>query len=242
MRSTLELGSLAVTTASYIAATSPATLVLTAGQSIESPNGRYRLVMQTDGNLVVYGPSGAQWATGTSVPHSYAAVQGDGNFVVYDRTDGSARWASRTSGLYPRLAMQDDGNLILYAGSGAGLWDTKGWTGGTGVLAPAVKTTVGSLASGQRVYSPNAAYVVVMQGDGNLVEYDGSGRPRWASNTVVAGSRLVAQGDGNLVVYTPQGRGVWTSNTYGNPGAFAMLGNDGALAIYRTDGVRIWTA
>lgn len=36
---------------------------LTQGQSIKSLNGKYTLILQQDHNLVLYGPSGALWAT-----------------------------------------------------------------------------------------------------------------------------------------------------------------------------------
>jgi hypothetical protein len=45
-----------------------------------------RLVMQDDGNLVMYGPNGAAFATGTNAGENRGAVlevQDDGNIVVY---------------------------------------------------------------------------------------------------------------------------------------------------------------
>lgn len=55
------------------------------GDRIWSPNAEYELWMQeTDGNLVLYGPDGAEWASGTSTgERNYAYMQHDGNFVVY---------------------------------------------------------------------------------------------------------------------------------------------------------------
>jgi hypothetical protein len=60
--------------------------------------GRTRLVMQYDGNLVLYPPRGrACWDTATVGLGEYAVYQDDGNFVVYG--GGRARWASNTVGL-----------------------------------------------------------------------------------------------------------------------------------------------
>jgi hypothetical protein len=55
------------------------------------------LIMQGDGNLVLYNMMGAPiWSTGTvGYPGSYFAIQNDGNLVVYDAT-GQPRWASNT--------------------------------------------------------------------------------------------------------------------------------------------------
>lgn len=56
-----------------------------------------RLVMQEDGNLVVYTPQGVPiFATGTNGnPGAYLALQSDGNLVVYSGA-GQALWASNT--------------------------------------------------------------------------------------------------------------------------------------------------
>jgi hypothetical protein len=91
-------------------------------------NGSYRLVMQTDGNLVLYGPTGPLWATHTNSPAAANAVlvnQGDGNLVVYTADRRSALWASRTNGKGAgRLVMQSDGNVVLYNNTGQATWTT----------------------------------------------------------------------------------------------------------------------
>ncbi len=236
-----QLTTLGTQAARYLTTSSPASLTLSAGQTLDSPDGRYRLAMQVDGNLVVYGPSGAVWAAGSTMPASYFVVQGDGNAVVYDRTDGSPRWASNTSGTSSHLEMQNDGNLVLYAGSGAVLWDTKGYARHPTVMFDPTKTFVMALAPGQVATSPNQGYRLAMQPDGNLVEYGATGPALWATATFVAGSRLVQQGDGNLVVYSPENRPVWSSATFDNPGAFTVLTDLGKVTLYRMDGTVLLT-
>lgn len=57
--------------------------------------------------------------------------------------------------------------------------------------------------------------IVVMQGDGNLVWYDGT-KVLWKSNTAGNyGARLEMQADGNAVIYTPANKAIWSSNTKG---------------------------
>lgn len=98
---------------------------LTFGESLHiderlwSCNGEYNLVMQGDGNLVLYGPDGAAtWASDTDGSGAdRAAMQGDGNFVVYE--GDTAVWASDTdkpenSGA--RITVQDDGKLVMSKG------------------------------------------------------------------------------------------------------------------------------
>ncbi|MCB0588037.1 MAG: hypothetical protein KDD06_22285, partial [Phaeodactylibacter sp.] len=48
-----------------------------------------------DGNLVLYGPSGAVWASGTNSRCNRLAFQPDGNLVIYNNY--TAVWASSTA-------------------------------------------------------------------------------------------------------------------------------------------------
>jgi hypothetical protein len=90
-----------------------------------SNNGWFRLVMQGDGNLVIYRTMTGQalWASNTvGQPNNYAVMQGDGNFVVYT-AQGAAQWASGTNGRPGAwVVMQDDGNLVVYDASNHPLW------------------------------------------------------------------------------------------------------------------------
>ena len=96
------------------------------GQSLTSTNGRYRLLYQTDGNLVLYDDveRTATWSTATTgTSAGQALLQGDGNFVIYD-AQGVDRWATGTVGnANARLLVQNDGNLVLYRADGEAIWD-----------------------------------------------------------------------------------------------------------------------
>jgi len=48
------------------------------------------------------------------------------------------------------------------------------------------------------------------------------------------------QGDGNLVLYDTSGQPIWASGTQGNPGAFLAVQNDGNLVIFDSAGHSIW--
>ena len=139
---------------------------LTSNKYLVSDNKAFFLIMQSDGNLVVYkgsGPSdnkGALWSSGTSGKgESFAIMQSDGNFVIYKGSGPSdnkgALWNSKTFGKGESFAiMQDDGNFVVYKGSGpsdnkGALWNSK--TGGKGES------------------------FAIMQDDGNFVVYKGSG-------------------------------------------------------------------
>ncbi len=100
---------------------------LLVGQSLRSPNGHYSLLLQSDGNLVLYGPgggpTGAIWASYTN-SGARLAMQGDGNLVLYKSNNtfaGFASWTQAYPGAWAQL--QDDGNLVVYSpGAIARFW------------------------------------------------------------------------------------------------------------------------
>ena len=152
-----------------------------------------------------------------------------GNFVVYSSSN-TALWSSNTSGnpgAY--LSLADTGQLSVVLSSGVPLW------AGPGELVPGA-----SLSAGQSLSSPSGAYHLVMQGDGNLVEYNSSASSVWASSTNPNGSVAVMQGDGNFVVYSSSDAALWSSGTSGNPGAYLSLADTGLLSVVSTSGVPLW--
>ena len=87
------------------------------------------------------------------------------------------------------------------------------------------------LGLGQSISSPNGQYKLVLQGDGNLVELDGS-TTAWAAGTQSGRcSPAVMQGDGNFVVYNASNSPLWASNTSGNSGADLVLTDTGTLEV-----------
>jgi hypothetical protein len=128
----LFLIGLAITFFSVLAGTVHSPSLLSGGQldscdSLSSPNGRFVLSMQCDGNLVLIAPGDHPiWATNTGqFSGSVLQMQGDGNVVVYS-SDHVARWASGTSG-HPGsvLAVQNDGNVVVIAPGDHPIWATN---------------------------------------------------------------------------------------------------------------------
>lgn len=89
-----------------------------------------------------------------------------------------------------------------------------------------------------RVFAGGRA-VLAYQGDGNLVVYH-DGDPVWASMACAAPGTCQFQADGNLVCYDATGRPYWASGTHGVPGATLALQADGNVVIYAPDGRAIW--
>lgn len=98
---------------------------LARGESITSKNGAYKLILQDDGNLVLYARDHAVWSTGTDGENVVRAeVQTDGNFVLY--TPDKPVWASQTKGKKDvKLVLQDDRNLVLYEKGSRAVWSSK---------------------------------------------------------------------------------------------------------------------
>lgn len=125
------------------------------GGSLYSANGKYRLTLQDDGNLVLYNSSGhALWATNRA-NGDVLALQSDGNLVVYTSSH-KAIWASNTGDSHATyLVVQDDGNVVLYSGSGHAVWATN--TAGGQVQSPSSQTPApapGTHAERESIHHP----------------------------------------------------------------------------------------
>lgn len=227
---------------SYLRA--PATLA--SGQRIVSGNGNFDLIMQTDGNLVLYTRFGYPlWNTHTARnPGSRLAVQTDGNLVIYTPAN-RAIWQSRTRGRGGvLLTMQSDGNLVLYTAASRPVW----YTGTRQALGSAFNPSAGgslfsgaTMTGGTALVSPNGSYRAAMQTDGNFVVYGPSNRVLWTTRSSGwGGDRMVLQGDGNLVLYTSGGYPLWNARTRNSGAVELLMGNDGDLRLYTASGALRW--
>ncbi|KQQ18369.1 hypothetical protein ASF48_18350 [Rathayibacter sp. Leaf299] len=98
---------------------------LASGRGLRSADGGSEAAMQADGNLVVYSRGAVRWFTGTSAAGSRLVMQADGNAVVYSPANRPV-WQSATSGnAGARMVMQNDGNLVVYSSSGRPLWQSN---------------------------------------------------------------------------------------------------------------------
>jgi pimeloyl-ACP methyl ester carboxylesterase len=228
----------------------PGGSLLRPGQQIASPDGRYRLIFQTDGNLVIYRFDGAAvWWTGTvGISPGAASMQTDGNFVVYD-TANAARWHTHTFGNPGGyLSMQNNGAIVIYAANGARLWGSPVPPnevntppgGGSGTPSPDTLAAGARLYPGQAVQSLDRRFALTYQTDGNLVLYGPGGVPRWSTQAFSSPGYAEMQVDGNFVVYASNGTPVWASGTSGARGAALVVHNDGQVTIRTSQGLVVW--
>ncbi|MEW1825376.1 protein kinase [Streptomyces sp. NPDC088196] len=86
---------------------------------------RSKLIMQPDGNLVLYDAAGtAHWASQTQGEGNTAVFQADGNLVVYN-AQHQALWSSNTQGATDAsLKVLEDGNMVIATDSQV-FWQTN---------------------------------------------------------------------------------------------------------------------
>lgn len=97
-------------------------------QALKSCSGSHSLVMQSDGNLVVYNnrTGKATWSSRTVGAEAQAAImRPNGQLGVFE-TELLAKFSTPTAGNDGAfLAMQDDGNLVIYTSNGGAVWATN---------------------------------------------------------------------------------------------------------------------
>jgi cell wall-associated NlpC family hydrolase len=204
---------------------------LDSNQYIESADGRFALILQTDGNLVLYGGQ-AIWSITGGAGVNRLVVQTDGNLVLY-KTNTPVWWTGG-NGSPAHLILQSDGNLVTYNNSSGGAI----WWSGTG--GHTVTTAFGSdtLAAGQQLnasqqqylLSSDKRYGLLLQSDGTLVLYGPGYNVLWSHHENGA-TRLVVQTDGNLVLYDGN-TALWSSLTGGTGSAHITMQTDGNLVVY----------
>jgi hypothetical protein len=219
---------------------------LNPGENIISPEGNSVLVMQTDGNLVLYVNFKPIWATNTfsNLPHKLL-MQTDGNLVLYDNSMRPL-WNSSTSGYTDnKLQLQTDGNLVLYSSTNSPLWATYSVSNPSNLNY--VNTDLSSfIFPGQRMSTADREYVANLQTDGNFVVLK-NGLPVWATGTdspSIGGKHVafgLVQTDGNFVLYDNSWKPLWNSHTAGNGPSTLKIQPDGNLVLYTASTRPTWS-
>ena len=210
------------------------------GQSVVSPNGRYALTFQWDGDLVETAAGMVVWESGTgsgSAPPSYAYLGLDGRLVVEGQTGGE-RWstpeAESANGAFS-LGVDDNGQITIRAGDG-----TLVWSGPYQSQYVGDRLLVGQvLSKGQSLMSQDGRFTLDFQQDGNLVVHAWTtlryGQAIWSSGTQGQDvDSAYLQPDGSFVIKDADGSTAWSSGSK-NPlwGDYSMvMQNNGNLVAY----------
>lgn len=223
--------------------------LMSAGQFLQSPNKRFRLVYQPDENLALYDGESIVWiadasnAYVTQMIYKWKAVSTPQLFMNYSLVLNDFRrqriWQTKNSDVpggdkyhdtlaqRTHLQLQDDGNMVIV--ELAPLWTTSGlpivYDQPSYIFPPNTFLEVG------KIYSVGS-FGVVFQSDGNLAVYGPGNALVWASYTQgKGGTSCLMQGDGNLVIFNASGVALWHTNTGGNPDAVLSLQANGRLTI-----------
>ena len=93
------------------------------GQELVSRNGRFKVKMQEDGNLVLYaGENTRLWQSDTVDRGEYAMFD-EGDFKVLGESQTLFRTGTNRVGDY--LVCQNDGNLVVYSSDGVIRWSSN---------------------------------------------------------------------------------------------------------------------
>ncbi|MEY4630441.1 MAG: hypothetical protein RIQ81_561 [Pseudomonadota bacterium] len=86
---------------------------------------RFELILQGDGNLVLYYNGTAKWSSATvNQGGQRLLLQTDGNLVLYTAAN-TAVWNTRTfNQAISHLVLQSDGNLVLYRTNNSAAWNS----------------------------------------------------------------------------------------------------------------------
>jgi hypothetical protein len=215
-------------------------------QSLTSSSGRYTLVHQDDGNLVLYHNAQLRplWASGTDGTRaSICTLREDAGLVLVDG-DGRRVWSSGMAGRpAARLVVRDDGDIVIEDSTGTVVWSsgTAEARAPEGPVAIGDRMLPGQTLGRQSLTSPSGRTTLVHQDDGNLVIYDNDGRGAvWSSGTQGRyTARCVLHPDGDLALYDRRGHVVWSTDTAGHPESFLTVEDDG-IALRAPDGTVLW--
>lgn len=228
----------------------PNNLRMNIGEFLQSPNGRYKMILDDRFNLKIYEDGNPIWAADKSVPYtentelnthkgeSYV-LQGAYSLYIadfYNKRTWSTKSSRNVDYTKPGRTvgqLQDDGNYVIVRYEAL-------WSSNPDLALVPEATSVLAMNPGFRM-TQGQEYKVgpitfIFQSDGNLVSYDQGMNPVWNSGTVGQGADLaVMQEDGNFVIYnSAQSRAVWNSQTSGNPGAYAMVTDNGRFTVVKT--------
>lgn len=236
-------------------------------------------VYQSDGNLVWYINNEAQWSSGTQGRGQLLILQDDGNIVVYDANGGAlyaSSWGYSLAALTTvdqmkyltlgtawhshfvshQINLRTVGNTTYTTSSALiGLhWEELGVQNVSCTFEAVginLATPARMISRGQLCWS-NANGTLIFQDDGNFVLYVG-GKARWNSRTAGRGALLALQSDGNVVVYDAAMRPLWAVSwvirgwqprdlTHGNGMAHFEVAPSGAIVYDSYDSSRGWIA
>ncbi len=216
---------------------------LKAGEFLIDRSGSTKLVMQGDGNLVLYNLQNNTpiWSTNTyRHGNGCYVVMENNNLVVYNKYNNKI-WATNTPKKFssPSYYLAIKKNLLLIANLDKNLL----WVSNSQFLKDEGLLLMNQrLNAGESIKNSNNSKLI-MQHDGNLVLYNNNNTPIWSSQTYGHGTNCYAilQNDNNFVIYNRNNKPIWASNTSnkGYPGE-AVLRLEENVLVMRSNTQIVW--
>jgi hypothetical protein len=194
-------------------------------------NGNFKLIMQTDGNLVLFSINLNKilWSSNTAGNNNARlCMQRDGNLVIYN-INNQPIWASGTdnidnTGNYFRLSESGQITMISFI-----------------VVVKCLNLiTLDNIKDYYNTYGKFLEFYGGMESCLNdrkiiyqYIKY--SNNFTWINNN----HKLIIQNDGNLVIYSPNNEVLGSSDTFNNKNAYIVTSNDGGLYVYNSSGIII---
>jgi len=213
---------------------------LHANEYIMSSNGQTVLMMQTDGNLVAYRGGGAIWHSNTGGhPGAYLVVQIDGNVVVYSSSNIPLWWTYTTNVTTFTVQTDGNIAGYPATGTAVWQTGTGGQNALTNLSTDHLSAS-GQIHPNQFIRSADGRYFLMAQTDGNIVLYGPGYHVLWTTGTGghPGGAYITVQTDGNVVVYSATSAPLWWTGT--NNTATLWLQNDGNLVGRSSANTATW--
>lgn len=233
--------SLAVSTGTAQAAVSDRLVTgtsLVPGQQLMSANKTYRLILQTNGDLILTQGTTVTWRTNTAGKGGVRlSMLANGYLLLATKSWATVWLASARAVPGPWLQVRNDGVLAIYDNT-----NRLVWTNVAGYVHDKLSNGA-SLIAGQSMVSRYYGYRLLLRADGNVVILNLKGAVTWQSGTANSGgTRLTVGTNGNLTLSTTKGAVVWQTQSVGVTAPSLVLSTSGVATLTDSAGRTVWSS
>lgn len=208
--------------------------MLEVGDCLVSNNRKFKLILQKDGNLILFkGQNEIEWSSNTLTDSASSLKMGEDGNLMLNKKNLTSYWSTNNSPARGAELILNDEGIIAITVKDSIFWSSESKNS----LLPGQM-----LKCSEYLESKNKFFKLILHKDGNLVLYKKGHKVIWSTNTWNKPvKKCVMQKDGNLVLYDDQFKVCWSSNTVNKGGSKLFLQNDGNLVILHGSRV-IWAS
>ena len=211
---------------------------LVPGQQLMSANKTYRLILQTNGDLILTQGTTVTWRTNTAGKGGVRlSMLANGYLLLATKSWATVWLASARAVPGPWLQVRNDGVLAIYDNT-----NRLVWTNVAGYVHDKLSNGA-SLIAGQSMVSRYYGYRLLLRADGNVVVLNLKGAVTWQSGTANSGgTRLTVGTNGNLTLSTTKGAVVWQTQSVGVTAPSLLLSTRGVATLTDSAGRTVWSS